>query len=120
MTALAIWLLMNEPRKGREAATTSMATPTFIGKPTPKMFTWGTTLAIIPKATSVIISARMTGADTSTAETKIVAKACSTPVVRVAICGALVSGTRSKVRCRPRRVQASPPMAMNIARPTRL
>ena len=55
---------------------------------------------------------RLTPADTVVA--------CSTPEVSEAIWGALVSGTRSKVFCRPRRVQASPPMAMNIASPTRL
>ncbi len=104
--------------KGSAAPTTSRATPTFIEKPMAKMLTWGTTLLTIPKATSVMSRARMTGAATSSAETKIEPKAASTPVAREAMWGAWVSGTSEKVRAMPRSVYASPPMAMNSASPT--
>ena len=42
---------------GSEAATTSSATATFVGKPTANTFSCGTTRETTPKATSVISSA---------------------------------------------------------------
>ncbi len=59
----ALELVENQPdMKGSAAATTSRPTIIFIGKPTAKMFSCGTTRETTPKATSVRISASSTGA----------------------------------------------------------
>ena len=82
------------------------------------MFICGTTRETTPKATSVISSAASTGAPISSAEAKIVENACSAPPTSEVSRGASVSGTSSKVRPRPRSVQASPPMTRKIIVPT--
>ena len=91
-----------------------------IGKPTANTFSCGTTRETMPNATSVIISASITGAATSSAEAKIVRERLPAPPTSEAICGALSSGTSWKVRARPRSIQASPPIAMKIISPTRM
>ena len=75
------WPEIQPETNGSDAATTSIATATLVGKPTAKTFICGTTRETTPKATSVISSAARTGAPISSAEVKIVENACSAPPI---------------------------------------
>ena len=110
--------MIQPPRNGSDAITTSRATPTLTGKPTANTFSCGTTLATIPKAMSVTTNASSTGAATSTAPTNTEPISCTAPATSGVSRGLRVIGIATNVAWRPFSIHASPPIARNTASPT--
>ena len=106
------------PTNGSDAATTSIATATLVGKPTAKTFSCGTTRETTPKATSVISSATRTGARDLERRGEDRRERLLGPADERAEPRRRRSAARVRT-CgpRPRSVQASPPMTRKIIVP---